>query len=88
MHAASPGLTETPMTAGAKKAPGLFEAFLQGYRLGRIGTSDDVAAAAVFLPSDECFMTSENLQVNGGLTLRRNPTGKEMQAMIAKASAR
>lgn len=84
----SPGLTETPMTAGAKKVPGLFDAFLPSYPLGRIGTSDDVAAAAVFLASDECFMTGENLQVNGGLTLRRNPTAKEMQAAIAKASGR
>ncbi len=83
----SPGLTDTPMTAGAKQVPGLFESFLSGYPLGRIGTSDDVAAAAVFLASDECFMTGENLQVNGGLTLRRNPTGEEMQQAIAAAGS-
>jgi 2-hydroxycyclohexanecarboxyl-CoA dehydrogenase len=82
----SPGLTETPMTADAKNIPGLFDAFLAGYPLGRIGTSDDIAAAAVFLASDECFMTGENLQVNGGLTLRRNPTREEMGAAIAAAS--
>jgi NAD(P)-dependent dehydrogenase (short-subunit alcohol dehydrogenase family) len=83
----SPGLTETPMTAEAKKTPGLFEAFRDGYPLGRWGTADDIAAAAVFLASDECFMTGENLQVNGGLTLRRNPTQKEMEKAIAAASA-
>ena len=82
----SPGLTDTPMTAGAKTVPGLFEAFVAGYPLGRIGTSDDIAAAAVFLASDECFMTGENLQVNGGLTLRRNPTREEMNAAIAAAA--
>jgi 2-hydroxycyclohexanecarboxyl-CoA dehydrogenase len=81
----SPGLTETPMTAEAAEVPGLFDAFLAGYPLGRIGTSDDIAAAAVFLSSDECFMTGENLQVNGGLTLRRNPTRDEMAAAIARA---
>ncbi|WP_179562579.1 SDR family oxidoreductase [Sphingomonas sp. R3G8C] len=81
----SPGLTETPMTADAKGVPGLFESFLTGYPLGRIGTSDDIAAAAVFLASDECFMTGENLQVNGGLTLRRNPTREEMAAAMAGA---
>lgn len=80
----SPGLTETPMTADAKAVPGLFDSFLAGYPLGRIGTSDDIAAAAVFLASDECFMTGENLQVNGGLTLRRNPTRAEMAAAMAK----
>lgn len=82
----SPGLTDTPMTAEAKQVPGLFESFLEGYPLGRIGTSDDIAAAAVWLGSDECFMTGENLQVNGGLTLRRNPTAKEMEAAIAAAT--
>jgi hypothetical protein len=30
-------------------------------------------------------MTGENLQVNGGLTLRRNPSNAEMQASIEKA---
>jgi 2-hydroxycyclohexanecarboxyl-CoA dehydrogenase len=82
----SPGLTDTPMNADAKLVPGLFDSFLPSYPLGRIGTSDDIAAGAVWLASDECFMTGENLQVNGGLTLRRNPTGEEMGAAIAKAS--
>jgi NAD(P)-dependent dehydrogenase (short-subunit alcohol dehydrogenase family) len=83
----SPGLTDTPMNADAKQVPGLFDAFLAGYPLGRIGTSDDIAAAAVFLASDECFMTGENLQVNGGLTLRRNPTKSEIDASVAAAMA-
>ena len=83
----SPGLTETPMTAHAKEIPGVFECFRERYPLGRIGTSEDIAAAAVWLASDECYMTGENLQVNGGLTLRRNPTNEEMSAAIAKASA-
>jgi 2-hydroxycyclohexanecarboxyl-CoA dehydrogenase len=84
----SPGLTDTPMTAEAKTVPGLFDSFLKGYPLGRIGTTDDIAAAAVWLASDECFMTGANLQVNGGLTLRCNPTAEEMAEAIAKASAR
>jgi NAD(P)-dependent dehydrogenase (short-subunit alcohol dehydrogenase family) len=83
----SPGLTDTPMNAEAKEVPGLFESFRAGYPLGRWGTSDDVAAAVVFLASDECFMTGENLQVNGGLTLRRNPRPDEIQASIAAAMA-
>jgi len=81
----SPGLTDTPMTAGAKTVPGLFDAFLKGYPLGRIGTTDDIAAAAVWLASDECYMSGENLQVNGGLTLRGNPTTEDIAESIAKA---
>ncbi|MBI1186039.1 MAG: SDR family oxidoreductase [Alphaproteobacteria bacterium] len=83
----SPGLTDTPMTAQAKATPGLFDAFTSAYPLGRIGTSQDIAAAAVWLASDECFMTGQNLQVNGGLTLRRNPNREEIQGAVMKAMA-
>jgi hypothetical protein len=65
----------------------LFDAFLKGYPLGRIGTTDDIAAAAVWLASDECYMSGENLQVNGGLTLRGNPSTEDIAASIARAGA-
>ena len=83
----SPGLTDTPMNADAKQVPGLFESFRSGYPLGRWGTSEDIAAAAVWLAGDDCFMTGQNLQVNGGLTLRRNPDRDEIAASVAAASA-
>lgn len=83
----SPGLTETPMTTEAVGQAGLRESFLMSYPLGRIGTCEDIAAAAVWAASDECFMTGENLQVNGGLTLRRNPSREEIAATMARAAA-
>jgi NAD(P)-dependent dehydrogenase (short-subunit alcohol dehydrogenase family) len=83
----SPGLTATPMTAEAIAAPGLEEAFRKCYPLGRIGTSEDIAAMAVFLCSDECFLSGQNLQVNGGLTLRRNPRSHEIDASVTEALA-
>ncbi|MDT0575983.1 SDR family oxidoreductase [Croceicoccus sp. F390] len=83
----APGLTETPMTAEAAQVPGLYEAFAPGYPLGRHGTSNDIAAAAVFLASDECFMTGEVLQVNGGLRLRGNPSKADIAASIAAHAA-
>ena len=80
----SPGLTATPMTAGHMQSASLVETFRRCYPLGRIGTSEDIAAAAVFVASDECFMTGENLQVNGGLCLRRNPRAHELhEAAVA-----
>jgi len=84
----SPGLTESPMTAGAKAVPGIFETYQSRYPLGRIGTQDDIAAAAVWLASDECFMSGQNLQVNGGLTLRGNPTAAELDAAAIKATGK
>lgn len=80
----SPGLTETPMAAPHMQTPGLTEAFLNEYPLGRINTAEDVAAGCVWLASDECFMTGQNLHVTGGLTLRRNPTAKEIETSIAE----
>ncbi|MNR38471.1 3-oxoacyl-[acyl-carrier-protein] reductase FabG [compost metagenome] len=65
--------------------PGVREAFVREYPLGRIGTVEDIAQAALFLASDGCFMTGQTLQVNGGLTLRRNPTFAEIQAAVAAA---
>ena len=56
-------------------------------RLGSVaeGGPEDIAAAAVFVASDECYMTGQNLQVNGGLTLRRNPTPAEIEQYVATA---
>jgi NAD(P)-dependent dehydrogenase (short-subunit alcohol dehydrogenase family) len=81
----SPGLTMTPML-GNFVAPGMIDAFIKEYPLGRITTVDDVANAAVFVASDECFMTGQTFHVTGGLTLRRNPTAAEIQASIAAAA--
>ncbi|GGC03172.1 beta-ketoacyl-ACP reductase [Novosphingobium endophyticum] len=80
----SPGLTITPML-GDYKMPGLVEAYEREYPLGRITTVEDIANAALFMASDECFMTGQTFHVTGGLTLRRNPTAEEVDASIAAA---
>ena len=80
----SPGMTLTPMTAKRTAIPGLVEAYRKAYPLGRIGTCEDIAEAACWLASDGCFMTGQNLQVNGGLTLRANPTREDIARSIAE----
>jgi 2-hydroxycyclohexanecarboxyl-CoA dehydrogenase len=84
----SPGFTASPMTARASRNPAIVESFRKEYPLGRIGTLDDTAEAAIWLASDACFMTGENLQVNGGLTLRRNPTNAEIIAAATEYRAK
>src|SRR5262249_10311954 len=86
VNSISPGVTETPMAGDSLKVPEICHAFVAGSQLGRIGTLDDIADAALWLASDSCFMTGQNLQVNGGLTLRRNPTMAEMGAAFASAT--
>lgn len=81
----SPGFTDTPMTAGAFATPGLADAFVKEYPLGRLGRSEDIAHAVLWLADDASFVSGQNLQVNGGLTLRRNPRPEEIGAAVASA---
>jgi len=71
------GHTDTPLIGG-KLEDWRAAAYADATPLGRYGTVDDIAAAAVWLASDECFMTGDMLQVNGGLTLRRNPLPEDI----------
>jgi NAD(P)-dependent dehydrogenase (short-subunit alcohol dehydrogenase family) len=87
VNSVAPGLTATPMTSSEMQMPGLQSAFVKEYPLGRIGTVQDVANAALWLAGDECFMTGQVLQVNGGVTLRRNPLPREINASLAAARA-
>lgn len=84
----SPGFTESPMTAAAMQTPGLVDAFVPRYPLGRLHASTDIANACVWLAGDECFVTGENLQVNGGLTIRGNPQAADIGASVGAAMAR
>ncbi len=83
----APGFTPTPMTAKAARNQAIVDAFAREYPLGRVGTSEDIAEAAIWLASDQCFMTGQTMQVNGGLTLRRNPTNAEIGAAVRAAKA-
>jgi NAD(P)-dependent dehydrogenase (short-subunit alcohol dehydrogenase family) len=85
VNSLAPGLTSTRMTEKDLQLPGLREAFLKEYPLGRIGTCEDVADAALWLASSESFVTGQVLQINGGLTLRRNPSPRDINASLAAA---
>ena len=84
----SPAFTRSPMTEASMAVPGLVDAFLPRYPLGRLNTADDVANACLWLAGDEAFLTGQNLQPNGGLTLRGNPQACEIEASIGAAMAK
>jgi NAD(P)-dependent dehydrogenase (short-subunit alcohol dehydrogenase family) len=81
----APGFTITPMTERAAAKPGMLAAFEKEYPLGRVNTVEDIAKASAWVASEDCFMTGQTLQVNGGLTLRRNPTNAEIRASVIAA---
>ena len=86
-NSVAPGFTITPMTAKAGRNPAIIAAFSKEYPLGRVGTSEDIANAIAWVVSDECFMTGQVFQVNGGVTLRRNPSNAEIVASVKAARA-
>lgn len=81
----APGFTPTPMTSKASRNEAIVDCFAREYPMGRVGTMQDIADAALWLASDHCFMTGQVLQVNGGLTLRRNPRNAEIVAAVRAA---
>jgi NAD(P)-dependent dehydrogenase (short-subunit alcohol dehydrogenase family) len=69
----SPGAIDTPIIDGqfktAEEAAGAKKMFAQMTPLGRIGRPEEMAAAALFLASDESsFMTGSDLVADGGVT--------------------
>ena len=87
-NSVSPAFTESPMTEGAFGTPGLVDAFLPRYPLGRLNTSEDVAHACLWLCTDHAFVTGQNIQPNGGLTLRGNPQATDIEAAVGAAMAK
>lgn len=64
----APGFIETAFAEGAD--PNFRQQVIAMTPLGRWGTPDDVAAAAVFLASDDAaFLTGQMIAVNGGVVM-------------------
>jgi len=64
----APGFIATPMTDKLNEKQR--EAVLQMVPSGRLGSGDDIAAAVVYLASDEAaYVTGQTLHVNGGMAM-------------------
>jgi NAD(P)-dependent dehydrogenase (short-subunit alcohol dehydrogenase family) len=70
-----PGTVETPLLQQALEMAadpqGFLDLLVAGHPMGRIGRTEEIAAAVVFLASDEAsFITGAILPVDGGYTAR------------------
>ena len=64
----APGFIETPMTDALNDKQK--ESILTTVPAGRLGKADEIAAAALYLASDEAaYVTGETLHVNGGMAM-------------------
>jgi NAD(P)-dependent dehydrogenase (short-subunit alcohol dehydrogenase family) len=75
INAVVPGTILTAMNEGILREADDPEALLRAWKamhpIGRIGTPEEVAAAVVFLASDESsFVTGESLRVDGGMIVK------------------
>jgi 3-oxoacyl-[acyl-carrier protein] reductase len=68
VNCVAPGFIETPMTTALNDKQR--EQILGTVPVGRLGTAAEVAAAVVFLASDEAaYVTGQTLHVNGGMAM-------------------
>lgn len=71
-NALCPGLIETPLTEIVREIEPVHEEFVSWHMAGRPGKPEEVAAAALFLASDEAsFISGQALAVDGGLSTGR-----------------
>jgi NAD(P)-dependent dehydrogenase (short-subunit alcohol dehydrogenase family) len=73
--AVGPGLTDTPMNhAAITSVPATLASFMENIPAGRMATVHELAAAILFLASDEAaYITGTTLYVDGGILLRAYP---------------
>ena len=72
VNAIAPGLIVTPLTQPAMDIPGIEDDYLANTPLGRAGTPQEIAEAAVYL-ANAAWVTGEVLDINGGAHLMRYP---------------
>ena len=70
----APGFIDTPMTGAVPDGSGVRRAYVDHTPLGRVGSTTDVANAAMFLVSDQAsWVTGETMVVDGGEMTRGYP---------------
>ena len=71
VNSVHPGFVDSPMTAANHALPEVHNLRISRTPLGRMGTTEDIAAGILYLASDEsAFVTGSELVIDGGMTAR------------------
>lgn len=73
VNSIAPGFTKSAMTEAYFAMEAVTKAFAKEIPLGRFVRVEDIAEAALWLASDEAFVTGQRIDVTGGQSLRRVP---------------
>lgn len=74
VNAVSPGLVDTPLTSQLTQAPAVLDAFIERIPAGRSAKPQEIAAAALFLASDDAsYISGQNLVVDGAWSMTGYP---------------
>jgi NAD(P)-dependent dehydrogenase (short-subunit alcohol dehydrogenase family) len=85
VNAVSPGLTDTPLTAMAREIPGVQDAYMERIPFKRAATPEEIAAAALYLTSDDAgYVSGVNLFVDGAWATTGYP---DLRPYLAAAAA-
>lgn len=88
INSVQPGAIDTPMTEDVFVSDERVAPLLAETPLGRMSSVADVAAAALWLASDECATTGDVVRIAGGMHLRRLPAALPTRDQIDEAYAR
>ena len=77
VNSIAPGFTKSAMTDAFFTMEPVLRAFLKEMPLGRFPTIEDIANCALWLASDEAFVTGQLIDVTAGQALRRTPRDEE-----------
>jgi NAD(P)-dependent dehydrogenase (short-subunit alcohol dehydrogenase family) len=88
VNAVSPGLTVTPLTAGMAALPGIVDAYNERIPMKRAATPAEIAAAALYLASDDAsYVSGVNLFVDGAWATTGYPDLRPVFAAAMAAAA-
>lgn len=84
VNTVSPGLTDTPLTAPMREVPGVEAAYMDRIPMRRWGTPEEMAAAALFLASDDAgYISGSNLFVDGAWSTTGYPDLQPFRTQLA-----